>query len=113
MQLKELIEEFLLELEIRNCSKETIRSYKNSLKIFNEYLGDVEIEEVKSIDVKAFTIFNKERGLKQKSQNINVSSIRALYSYLIEEEIVMKNLGYSVIILYSLSRLLGHEILIL
>jgi integrase/recombinase XerD len=66
------------------------------LKIFNEYLGDVEIEEVKSIDVKAFTIFNKERGLKQKSQNIYVTSIRALYSYLIEEEIVMKSLGYSV-----------------
>ena len=33
---------------------------------------------------------------QKKSQNIYVSSIRALYSYLIEEEIVMKNLGYLV-----------------
>ena len=31
MQLSEIIEKFLLELDIRGSGKETIRSYKNSL----------------------------------------------------------------------------------
>lgn len=41
MQLKEIIEEFLLELDIRGVSKETIRSYTNSLNVFSDYIGEI------------------------------------------------------------------------
>lgn len=54
MQLNEMIEEFLLELDIRGASKETIRSYNNSLKLFSNYMGDIEVE-----DIKGFAKFNK------------------------------------------------------
>lgn len=96
MQLNEMIEEFLLELDIRGASKETIRSYTNSLKVFSNYIGNIEIEDIKAIHVKGFAKFNKDRGLKQKTQNGYISSIRAFYSYLVEEEIATKNLGHSV-----------------
>ncbi|MFR6016457.1 MAG: site-specific integrase [Paraclostridium sordellii] len=96
MQLKEIIEEFLLELDIRGASKETIRSYTNSLKVFSDYIGEIEVEKIKAVHIKGFAKFNKDRGLKQKTQSGYISAVRALYSYMIEEEIVTKNLGYSV-----------------
>ncbi|MGL6120681.1 MAG: tyrosine-type recombinase/integrase [Fusobacteriaceae bacterium] len=97
MQLNDAIEEFLLELDIRGNSKETIRSYRNSLKIFSKYMCDsTKLENIKAIHIKEFAKFNKDRGLKQKSQNGYVSSIRALYTYLVDEEIVSKNLGFAV-----------------
>lgn len=64
LYLKDVIEEFLLELDIRGCSNETIRSYSNALKAFNEYMGDIKIEDIKSIHIKGFSKFNKDRALK-------------------------------------------------
>ncbi|MBS6025738.1 MAG: tyrosine-type recombinase/integrase [Paeniclostridium sordellii] len=97
MQLKDAIEEFLLELDIRGASKETIRSYRDSLKTFSKYMCDsTKLDNIKAIHIKEFAKFNKDRGLKMKSQNGYISSIRALYTYLVEEEIVSKNLGFAV-----------------
>lgn len=68
MQLKDEIEEFLLELDIRSASKETIRSYTNCLKIFQEYIGDsTKLDNIKAISIKEFAKFNKDRGLKIKT----------------------------------------------
>lgn len=63
MQLKEIIEEFLLELDIRGASKETIRSYTNSLKVFSDYIDEIEVEKIKTVHIKGFAKFNKDRGL--------------------------------------------------
>lgn len=93
MVLEDAIEEFLLELDIRGVSKETIRSYSDSLKFLLEYmLYNTNLGNIKYVHIKGFAKFNKDRGLKQKTQNSYISSIRALYEYLIEEEIVSKNL---------------------
>nr|WP_294572339.1 tyrosine-type recombinase/integrase [uncultured Romboutsia sp.] len=97
MLLEDAIEEFLLELDIKGASKETIRSYTNALKVFKEYMCDNKnLDNIKAIHIKGFAKFNKERGLKQKTQNGYISAIRALYTYLVEEDIVSKNLGFSV-----------------
>lgn len=104
MQLSEMIEEFLLELDIRGASKETIRSYNNSLKIFSDYIGEIEVEKIKAVHIKGFAKFNKDRGLKQKTQNGYISAVRELYSYMIEEEIVTKNLGYSVKLINAIDK---------
>ncbi|HBF1060618.1 TPA: tyrosine-type recombinase/integrase [Clostridioides difficile] len=96
MRLKDAIEEFLLELDIRGTSDGTKTTFRNALNIFNDFVGEIELKEIKAIHIKGFAKFNKDRGLKQKTQNIYISAIRALYTYLIEEEMVTKNLGFSV-----------------
>ncbi|MCC0667605.1 tyrosine-type recombinase/integrase [Clostridioides sp. ZZV14-6153] len=96
MKLKDAIEEFLLELDIRGASDGTKTTFRNALNIFNDFVGEIELKEIKAIHIKGFAKFNKDRGLKQKTQNIYISAIRALYTYLIEEEMVTKNLGFSV-----------------
>lgn len=97
MLLEDAIKEFLLEYDIRGISKETIRCYSNALKIFAEFIGeDAKVQDIKVIHIKEFIKFNKDRGLKIKSQNTYITVIRSLYNYLIEEDIVSKNIGYSV-----------------
>lgn len=97
MQLKDDIEEWLDELDIEKASKETIRAYTNSLKVFSKYMCDsTKLDNIKAIHIKEFAKFNKERGLKIKTQNGHISIISVLYTYLVDEVIVSKNLGYSV-----------------
>ena len=38
MKLKDAIEEWLYDLELKSVSKETIRAYKNNVNIFNDLL---------------------------------------------------------------------------
>ena len=101
MEINELIEEFKIDLEISNFSKETARVYVNALHVFSNYMKDVlsitEIEDVKSSHLKVFQKFNKERGLKQKSLNMYVSALRKFFDYLLEEEVIGgKNPAYSI-----------------
>ena len=92
MYISDLIDEFKIDLEISNFSKETIRVYINSLKIFSKYMEEVlsitEIEHIKPSHLKAFQRFNKERGLRQKKLNMYISSLRKFFNFLIEEEII-------------------------
>lgn len=68
MLLDNAIEEFLLELDIKGASKETIRSYTNALKVFKEFMRDNNnLNNIKAIHIKEFAKFNKERGVKQKT----------------------------------------------
>ena len=101
MEINELIEEFKIDLEISNFSKETARVYVNALHVFSNYMKDVlsitEIEDVKSSHLKVFQKFNKERGLKQKSLNMYVSALRKFFDYLLEEKVIGgKNPAYSI-----------------
>ena len=100
MKIENLLEEFKLDMEINNYSKETVYRYGNLLKIFNTYLTEVlsvtDVEKIKAVYVKVFVKFNKDRGWKQKTQNSYISTIRLFYLFLIKENIVDKNLGYSV-----------------
>ncbi|MFR1065238.1 site-specific integrase [Intestinibacter bartlettii] len=68
MEIKDLLEEFKLDMEINNYSKESLRSYSNCIKLFSTYLTDVlsitQIEKVKAVHIKAFVKFNKDK--KQK-----------------------------------------------
>ena len=100
MKIEKLLEEFKLDMEINNYSKETVYRYGNLLKIFNTYLTEVlsvtDVEIIKAVYVKVFVKFNKDRGWKQKTQNSYISTIRLFYLFLIKENIVDKNLGYSV-----------------
>lgn len=70
MLLKDIIEEILLELDIRGASKETIKSYRNYLKI-------------KGIHTKGFVKFNKDNKLKHFREKLYFFR----YAYLFKTEV--------------------------
>lgn len=97
MQLIDAITEYIDELEITNTSKETIRSYKNSLNIFSKFIKkNTDVKKISISDIKSFHQFNKERGLKQKTLNAYISALRGMFNYLIEEQIIKKNPAMSI-----------------
>ncbi len=98
MKLKDAIEEWLYDLELKSVSKETIRAYKNNVNIFNDFINDKkEVEYINLSDIKAYVKTNKDRGLKTKAINANISSLRNFFNYYIEECIYNKqNPCYSI-----------------
>ncbi|MBC8630768.1 tyrosine-type recombinase/integrase [[Eubacterium] tenue] len=97
MQLIDAITEYIDELEITNTSKETIRSYKNSLNIFSKFIKEnTDVKKISISDIKSFHQFSKEGGLKQKTLNAYISALRGMFNYLIDEQIIKKNPAMSI-----------------
>jgi site-specific recombinase XerD len=69
----------------RNYSHHTIKNYMNSLKHFVLWL-DVLIEEVSNKKLLGYIDFLLHRGLKPKTINSHLDSIRGFYEYLRNEE---------------------------
>lgn len=86
MILKDAIDEWIYDLELKSVSKETIRAYKNNLKLFNDFINDKkQVEYINVSDIKSYIKTNKDRGLKTKTINSHISSLRNFFNYCIEE----------------------------
>ena len=72
-------------LKRRNYSAHTIKNYMHTLKQFVIWV-DVPIEEVTHKKLLAYLDHLLDRGLKPKTINCHLDSLRGFYHYLIEEE---------------------------
>lgn len=95
MLLKDVLEEFLLELEIRNYSKRTLKSYKNNNLLFFTYLEKefeiTEIEDIKPIHIKNYIKFLKSKGRKESYINGIIKCFRAYFKYANDEDYILSN----------------------
>lgn len=63
MQIKDAIEEWIDEMELNSVSKETIRAYKNNLRLFDSFINNKkEVEKITKADVKGYIKTNKDRA---------------------------------------------------
>ena len=73
MKLTDALKEFLLEIEIKNYTKRTIKTYKNNNLLFITYLKNEfnieEIEDVTQLNIKQYVRFLMKQG--RKSTYIN------------------------------------------
>lgn len=92
MRLKDAIEEWLDELDIEKAIKETIRAYKNNLALFDKFIDNKkEVEKITNEDIKKYIKTNKDRGLKTKTINLHIATLRKFFNYFIYECIYTKN----------------------
>lgn len=95
MLLKQLLNEFILELEIREYSKRTLKGYKNNNLLLFTYLKkhfEIEkIEDVKPTHIKSYIKFLQKQGRKTTYINGVIKSFRAFFKYAIQEEIIEEN----------------------
>ncbi|CAI3673271.1 integrase/recombinase XerD [Clostridium neonatale] len=95
MLLEQLLSEFILELEIREYSKRTLKGYKNNNLLLFTYLKkqfEIEkIEDVKPTHIKAYIKFLQKQGRKTTYINGVIKSFRAFFKYAINEEIIEEN----------------------
>lgn len=95
MLLKDLLKEFILELEIRNYSIRTLKSYKNNNLLMFTYLQKEfnisEIEDVKPTHIKSYIKFLQRQGRKTTYINGIIKCFRAFFKYAVDEEIIENN----------------------
>jgi site-specific recombinase XerD len=99
-------------LKRRNCSRNTVKNYMNTLKHFIVWLN-VPVEQAIHKTVLAFIDHLRANRLKPKTINCYLDSIRGFYDYLInEEQIPMTNpvkRGYALRLSRPLPRYLRDE----
>ena len=90
----DLIAEFYADCELKGMTPETIRRYKSSILIFNEFLAPRDIPLV-AVDKKTLKEFlgylRQERKVKQKTIENYFSALSSLYEFLEFEEYILKN----------------------
>ncbi|AGF58220.1 integrase/recombinase XerD [Clostridium saccharoperbutylacetonicum] len=95
MLLKDLLEEFILELQIQNYSPRTIKSYRNNnllMFTFIEKKFDLKnIEKIKTVHIKAYIKFLQVKGNKVIYINGVIKSFRAFFKYAVKEDAIETN----------------------
>ena len=100
MLLKDILEEFILELEIQNYSPRTMKGYKNNNLLMFTFIekefGIVEIEEVKAIHIKAYIKYLQKKKRKVIYINGIIKCFRAFFKYAVNEELANSNPMFNV-----------------
>lgn len=95
MLLKDLLEEFILELQIQNYSPRTMKSYRNNNLLMFTFIekefGIKEIEKVKPIHIKTYIKFLQRNKRKTIYINGIIKCFRAFFKYAINEEVIEDN----------------------
>lgn len=89
MKITQVLQEYLLEIEIRKYTQKTIRSYRNNLNLFVRYLSEeantFDIEELTLASVKKFTLYMVEHGKKGTYINGILKTIKSFIQYCYDE----------------------------
>lgn len=95
MNLTKLLDEFLIEMKLRNRTERTIKSVRNNNNLFFKWLkyeyGITEVEDVKRIHVKAYIQYKQSLGLKPTYINSILKNLRMFFRYLEDEEYISIN----------------------
>lgn len=87
--MPKLLEEFLFDRRIQECSPLTIRDYRDelgSLFRFAEDLGVVSAEQVTSLHVRSFLAHLQDLGRSPTTVNRAFGNVRAFFNWLVHED---------------------------
>lgn len=92
MKLSKVWEIYEQDKTIEGYSKNTLKAYKLQFRLLNDFLGDVNAEEINTFDLKSY-VQKRSSELKPSSLQHNVKFIRALFRYMHEEGITESNVS--------------------
>lgn len=95
MLITDLITEYLFDCQIRRFTEKTIKSYRNNLCYFANYLNTThnvtDIEKVDTFHLKSFLKELSDNGRKESYINSLIKTFRAFFKYALEEEYIKTN----------------------
>lgn len=110
MRLKELLSEFLMELQLQNYSKRTIKQYKNNvgglLTFVEKEFTITELKKLNHQHVKMYIKNKQDIGRKESYINSIIKGIKAFYGYLVKEDYTDKNIIDKVALLKTTTTLI-------
>lgn len=86
----DLITNFLQDMELRGHSKNTLRSYGSSIRLFAHWLNRDLVTAGKE-DFKKYVGMLRKEGLAYRTMKSRFQALSAFYNYLEEEEMIEKN----------------------
>jgi integrase/recombinase XerD len=90
--LKDVLQEFLFEIQIKNYTVRTIKSYRNNNNLFITYLSKEfnidEIDKVSPIHIKQYIKFLNKQGRKPTYINTILKNIRSYFEYCVQEDYI-------------------------
>ena len=92
MLIDELIDEFILDCEIRKFTAKTIKGYKNNLKYLMRFLEEkhsiINIEDVKTLHLKDFLKTISDQKRKETYLNSLLKNFRSFFKYAYNEKYI-------------------------
>ena len=89
MKIKQALQEYLLEIEIRKYTQKTIRSYRNNLNLFVRYLEEevevFETEDLSLANVRMFSQYMVKRGKSGRYINGLLKTAKSFIQYCFDE----------------------------
>ena len=85
MLITELLEEYLLELEVKGVAKSTYTNYKRYISRFIQMIGNKDIKAITNRDAKLFIREMQNNDFKSKTINLALTSIKSMFTYATEE----------------------------
>ena len=105
-QNEELLHSFLTYLEFeKKGSKYTVLSYKNDISHFFKHIGDVNLSDVTSRDVRAWVSVLSEEGIAPRSINRKLTAVRSFFYFLQRQGKLNQNVARKVHSLKAKKRL--------
>lgn len=105
-QNEELLHSFLTYLEFeKKGSKYTVLSYKNDILHFFKHIGDVNLSDVTSRDVRAWVSVLSEEGIAPRSINRKLTAVRSFFYFLQRQGKLTQNVARKVHTLKAKKRL--------
>lgn len=93
--MEKLIEKFIEYLEYeKGYSKKTIISYENDLNLFNEYLKENKITNIKNIDyntIRKYLGYLHDNKYEASSVSRKISALRSFFKYNVKEKTITNN----------------------
>lgn len=93
--LKDLLEEFILELEIQNYSSKTIKTYRSKNLNFINYVKDkfkiVRVDDLEAIHIKTYIAGLRKAQRKATYINSVIKTLQAFYKYAEEQGFIKSN----------------------
>ena len=91
-EIKELINKFIEYLIIdKKYSENTIKSYNNDLKKFNNYFNNKSINKIEESSIKNYIKYLKQENNDNRTISHNISTLKSFYKFLLIEKIIKNN----------------------
>lgn len=91
-EMEELINKFIEYLIIdKKYSENTIKSYNNDLKKFNNYFENKSINKIEESNIKNYIKYLKQENNDNRTISHNISTLRSFYKFLLIEKIIKNN----------------------
>lgn len=92
MKNQTALNEYLLDLKLRNCTARTIKTMRNNMTLLFNWIETeykiTEIESIKRNHIKGYLQYKQNLGLKPTYINGIIKNIKAFFNYLVREEYI-------------------------